>query len=109
MIISPQLLYQWSGLSGSEQLVLSSLATLLRTDHDYASSERVGQVVESLPEDYRQGLDLIQTRVRMEQLRTLKILDRDQTRYRFTMDLIRRWVKTEQSVWNVLGRVPDQA
>jgi hypothetical protein len=100
----PQLIYQWSGLSGPEKLILSSLATLLRTDRDYASSERVEQVLKSLPESYRSDLDLVQTRVLLERLRGMRILDRDQTRYRFTMDLIRLWVKVEQSVWNVLGQ-----
>ena len=104
----PQLLYHWSGLSGGEKLILSSLATLLRTDHDYASSERVGQVLESLPESYRRDLDLVKTRMLLEKLRSRRVLDRDQTRYRFTMDLIRRWVKAEQSVWNVLGEVQGQ-
>jgi hypothetical protein len=101
----PQLLYHWSGLSGPEKLVLSSLATLLNTDHDYASSERVEKVLESLPEKYRTELDLVQTRMLLERLRSRRILDRDQIRYRFSMGLIRRWVKAEQGVWNVLGEV----
>jgi hypothetical protein len=102
---TPQLLYHWSGLTGSEKLVLSSLATLLRSDHDYASSERVEQVIESVPANYRRDIDLVQTRMLLEQLRSRRLLDRDQIRYRFSMDLIRRWVRTEQSVWNVLGQV----
>jgi hypothetical protein len=84
---------------------MSSLATLLRNEHDYAPSERIEQVLTSLPENYRRSLDLVQTRVILERLRGRRILDRDQIRYRFTMDLIRRWVKAEQSVWNVLGEV----
>jgi hypothetical protein len=99
----PQLLYQWSGLSSQEKLVLAALATLLRTSHDYASSTRVTRVLESLPKKYRTELDSVQTKVLLEKLRKRKALDRDQTRYRFTMDLIRRWVQAEQSVWTVLG------
>jgi hypothetical protein len=100
---SPQLLYQWAALSKAEKLILASLATLLNTPNDYASSERVSHVLESLAEEDRQDLDLLRTRVQLEGLRRRRILDRDQTRYRFTMDLIRRWVQTEHSVWDVLG------
>jgi len=105
----PQLLYQWSGFSSSEKFVLASLASLLSSDRDFVSGERVERVLESLPQKYRCSLDSVQTRILLEQLRSRRVLDRDQTRYRFTMDLIRCWVKTEQSVWNVLGEFRGSA
>ena len=41
----------------------------------------------------------------LESLRLRDVLDRDQTRYRFTMDLMRRWVRHEHNVWAVLHRI----
>jgi hypothetical protein len=40
-----------------------------------------------------------------ENLREKSVLDRDQTRYRFTMDLVRLWVQSEHNVWKVLSEV----
>jgi hypothetical protein len=40
-----------------------------------------------------------------ENLREKSVLDRDQTRYRFTMDLVRLWVQSEHNVWRVLSEV----
>ena len=39
----------------------------------------------------------------LEGLRQSHMLDRDQTRYRFTMDLIRLWVQADHTVWSVLA------
>jgi hypothetical protein len=41
--------------------------------------------------------------MRFEQLREKLMLDRDQTRYRFTMDLMRLWIQSEHNVWKVLS------
>ena len=48
-------------------------------------------------------MDLVEVRVVFENLMVKRVLDRDQTRYRFTMDLLRHWVQVEHNVWEVLG------
>jgi hypothetical protein len=105
----PQLLYSWSNFSHQEKLVLASLATLLKSPEGYASSKKVSRVLGSLPKKHRSGMDLVEVRLVFENLRVQRVLDRDQTRYRFTMDLLRRWVQVEHSVWEVLGSRTEPA
>jgi hypothetical protein len=62
----------------------------------------VERSVQSLPREHREGLDAPGIRMLLESLRRRDVLDRDQTRYRFTMDLMRRWIRSERSVWAVL-------
>ena len=104
----PQLLYSWHGLAGPNKLILSALATLLGAPEGYASSERIGRMIRSLPESHRQQLDMTRTRVELEGLRQTSILDRDQTKYRFTMDLLRHWIRVEHNVWNVLNELETE-
>jgi hypothetical protein len=101
----PQLLYQWNSFPGSEKLLLAALATLLKTPASYASWESVDRTILSLPREYREGMDAPRNRMLLEGLRLRDMLDRDQTRYRFTMDLMRRWIQAEHNVWNVLNEI----
>ena len=99
----PQLLYLWGRLSRVQKLALVGLASLLRTSRTYASRERVHQVLKSLPEAHTQGIDTATIRMALEQMRLSHLLDRDQTRYRLKMDLMRVWVQSEHTVWSVLS------
>ncbi len=101
----PQLFYQWKTFSDSEKLVLSALATQLKKSHGYLSSERIEKLVRSLPGRLPRELDATAIRVHFENLREKSFLDRDQTRYRFTMDLMRLWVQSEHNVWKVLSEI----
>ena len=101
----PQLLYQWNTFSSSGKLLLAALAALLKTPASYASWEHLNRTIQSLPREYRDGLDATRNRMLLESLRQRDVLDRDQNRYRFTMDLMRRWVQAEHSVWNVLNEI----
>ncbi len=104
----PQLLYLWSRFSRSERLLLAALAALLSSPASYASSDRVDRTIQSLPREYREELDATRSRMLLEGLRLCDILDRDQTRYRFTMDLMRRWIQLEHNVWNVLNELKQE-
>ena len=103
----PQLFYQWAAFSHAEKLILSALATLLRTAKGYVSSERLDRLIRSLPEEHRQQLDITKIRMQLEGMRQRSLLDRDQTRYRFSMDLLRLWIQLEHNVWNVLKEISD--
>ena len=103
----PQLFYQWAAFSHAEKLILSALATLLKTVKGYVSSERLDRLLRSLPEEHRQQLDITQIRMQLEGMRQRSLLDRDQTRYRFSMDLLRLWIQVEHNVWNVLKEIAD--
>lgn len=98
----PQLVYQWNGFSPPDKLLLAALGALLKTPESLASSDWLERSVQSLPREHRQGLDGPGIRMLLENMRQRDVLDRDQTRYRFTMDLMRRWVRSEHSVWSVL-------
>ena len=50
-------------------------------------------------------MDLARIRMHLEGLRQKKVVDRDQSRYRFTMDLVRVWVKRDQTIWGVLDQI----
>ncbi len=105
----PQLFYQWKTFGDLEKLVLAALATLLKKPQGYLSSDRVEKLVHSLPGDLPRHLDASVVRMHFENLRERSILDRDQTRYRFTMDLMRLWIQSEHNVWKVLSEVPQHA
>ena len=100
----PQLLYLWGTLSKVQKLALAALANLLRTPRAYASRDRVHRVLKSLPEAHAGGIDVAATRMVLEGMRQGHVLDRDQTRYRFSMDLMRLWVQADHTVWSVLSQ-----
>jgi len=99
----PQLLYKWSGYSHGEKLVLAGLGTLLKRPGSYLPADRLTRLILSLPQNHRRDLDSVNIRIALEDLRRKGTLDRDQDRYGFTMDLFRRYIQTEHTVWSVLG------
>lgn len=101
----PQLSYQWTSLDSRQKLVLAALATVLKKSSDFASWERVVEVVESLPHRRRHGLDAVAVRVELESLRATGVLDCDKTRYRLSMDIMRLWVAAEHDLWKVLSEI----
>ena len=101
----PQLFYHWTTFSDAEKVILSALATSLKESNQYLSTERAGKMIRSLPKKFQQSLDLPTIRMHFENLRQKSVLDRDQTRYRFTMDLMRHWIQSEHNVWKVLGEI----
>ena len=105
----PQLLYMWEGFEPRQKLLLAGLAPTLRSGRDYASAARVQKVLESVGGDHLHDFDSTTTRLLLEQLRSGQVLERDQTRFRFKMDLLRLWVKEEHTVWNVLPELGEAA
>ncbi|MFB3906474.1 MAG: hypothetical protein ACE15E_23770 [Acidobacteriota bacterium] len=99
----PQFLYKWSGYSRAEKLILAGLATLLNRPGSYLPTDRLTRLILSLPQQHRTNLDSVSIRIALEDLRRKGTLDRDQDRYGFTMDLLRRYIKAEHTVWSVLG------
>ena len=99
----PQLYYIWTTFTDPEKVVLSGLATLSKEPHSYLSAERVEKLLQSLPGEFPKSLNAPIIRMHLERLREKSMLDRDQIRYRFTMDLMRLWVQSEHNVWKVLS------
>ncbi|RPJ58674.1 MAG: hypothetical protein EHM23_16790 [Acidobacteria bacterium] len=103
----PQFLYTWSGYSREEKLVLAGLGTLLKRPASYLPADRLTRLIMTLPRQHRKELDSVEIRIILEDLRRKGALDRDQDRYGFTMDLLRRYIKAEHTVWSVLGEKTD--
>ncbi|MFQ5739567.1 MAG: hypothetical protein ACE5JX_11195, partial [Acidobacteriota bacterium] len=103
----PQLFYEWAGLSLLDKLILSALATLLPRAESFIAADRVDRLVLSLPNRFHQDLDRATIRMQLEGLRQRSFLDRDQLRYRFSMDLYRLWIQSEHNIWNVLNEFSD--
>jgi hypothetical protein len=99
----PQLYYQWTTFSDPEKVVLSALATSLKKSDSYLTAERLDRLLRSLPGEFPKMLRTPAILMQFEQLREKLMLDRDQTRYRFTMDLMRQWIQSEHNVWKVLS------
>ncbi len=104
----PQLIYQWSEYSSSEKLVLAALATQLKRPLTFLPPDRIERILETLPADFRGDLDHHRIRMIFEDLRRRAVLDRDQTRYRFKMDLFRRWIAAEKNIWTVLSEISEE-
>ncbi len=101
----PQLFYQWTTFTDAEKIVLSALATLLKKADGYLLPERVEKMIRSLPGQVMQQMDVPVIQMHLENLREKDIIDRDQTRYRFVMDLMRLWIQSEHNIWKVLSEV----
>ncbi len=101
----PQLMFEWQRWETTHKVVMSSLAALLKDPDTFISARRIDSAIQSLPADYRAQLGSHPTHGVLEELRTAQILDRDQTRYRFKMDLFRLYVQAEHNVWNVLNEI----
>jgi hypothetical protein len=99
----PQLYYHWTTFSDPEKVVLAALATSLKKSDSYLTAERIERLARSFPGEFPKILRAPAIRMRFEQLREKLMLDRDQTRYRFTMDLMRLWIQSEHNVWKVLS------
>ena len=99
----PHLVYMWEDQPVDRRLVLASLASLISTPVEFVNWRRVSRVLGSIPDDRTRRIDETRTRILLEDLRQRGLVDRDQQRYRFKMDLIRVWVAAEHSVWSVLS------
>jgi hypothetical protein len=103
----PQLYYLWTTFQATEKIVMSALATLLKGSQQYLAAERAEKLLRSLPGKFPKLLSAPVIRMHFEGLREKSVLDRDQTRYRFTMDLMRLWIQDEHNVWKVLSEIGE--
>lgn len=96
----PQMIYSWNSFPPHQQLVLSVLAGRLTTSQDRADGHQVYQHMGA--SHLKCPFDRDQEKVLLEQLYHQEFLDKDDHgSYRFRMDLFRRWIQREHSIWKV--------
>jgi streptogramin lyase len=100
----PQMIYSWEGLSDDEKIVASVLAERLGGDSDFATAAELRTRIKS--NNYPVHLSEHTIRLTLEEMLRREILDRDAgDGFRFRMDLLRQWVQTSHSIWQVINEV----
>jgi hypothetical protein len=95
----PQLIYSWNSLSDHNKLVLSSLGASLEGGTEWAGA---GTLITYLRRNKAQ-LPFQKERMLMllEEAYHKEYLEKEREQYRFRMDLLRRWIRREHSIWKV--------
>ncbi len=100
----PQMIYSWNSLSEGNKILLSSLAGVLSQPQDWAGPAEVIQYFRQsklgLPYKREEILILLEETYHKEFLEK-----RENDLYRFRMDLPRRWIRREHSIWKVAKEV----
>lgn len=100
----PQMIYSWNSLSEGSKILLSSLAGVLEGSQTWAGA---GDVIHyfrhsrlALPYSREEILILLEEAYHKEFLEK-----KEDNLYRFRMDLPRRWIRREHSIWKVAKEV----
>ncbi len=100
----PQMIYSWNSLSEGSKVLLSSLAGVLGSEKTWAGAGELTQYFKhsrlALPYSREEILILLEEAYHREFLEK-----REENRYRFRLDLLRRWIKREHSIWKVAKEV----
>ncbi len=100
----PQMIYSWNSLSDGCKLILSCLGGALEEGSAWAGAAQMLQYARQnrliLPCNRAEMLVLLEEAYHDELLEK-----REEGVYRFRMDLLRRWVRREHSIWQVAKEV----
>jgi AAA+ ATPase superfamily predicted ATPase len=100
----PQMIYSWNSLSDGNKILLSSLAGVLDGPQAWAGPADVIQYFRQsklgMPYKREEILILLEETYHKEYLEK-----RENDLYRFRMDLPRRWIRREHSIWKVAKEV----
>ncbi len=94
----PQMIYSWNSVSEWDQIILSSLASRLADPEGWSDSEQIVHFIKTnrivLP------FKKEQVNVLLEEGYHGEFLEKGESAtYRFKMDLFRRWIRREHSIW----------
>ena len=97
----PQMIYAWNNFPASNRIMLSSLAGTLEDESCWADCHRLIQYMRqnriAVPFSRERGNILLEDAYHRE------FLDKnDAAAYRFRMDVLRRWIQREHSIWKVV-------
>jgi AAA+ ATPase superfamily predicted ATPase len=94
----PQMIYSWNSLAEWSQVVLASLASDLGNPDAWAGSRTVHRFL--LRNRIRLPFKKERIHVLLEEAYHAELLEKDERdAYRFRMDLLRRWISREHSIW----------
>jgi AAA+ ATPase superfamily predicted ATPase len=96
----PQMIYSWNSLAEWSQVILASLASRLPDPSSWAGAPSVRRFLQRS----RVVLPFKRERINvlLEEAYHKEFLEKDdRSSYRFRMDLLRRWISREHSIWKV--------
>jgi hypothetical protein len=100
----PQMIYSWEGLSDDEKIVASVLAERLGGGSAFSTAAELRTRIKS--NNYPVDLSEDTIRLTLEEMLRREILDGDAgDGFRFRMDLLRQWIQTSHSIWQVINEV----
>jgi uncharacterized RDD family membrane protein YckC len=104
---SPHLVYLWNTLTADQRLVAAVMAQLT-SGGNWAPARRIVDYLKE--EGYPAPLDLQKVQGSLRGLRETDLVRKQEQEpsYRFTMDVLRRWVAENRSVWELKRERIDQ-
>ncbi|MBN1797368.1 MAG: PEGA domain-containing protein [Spirochaetales bacterium] len=100
----PQMIYSWNNLSDWTRLTLSALGGLIKRPDDWINDQQVYQFL--LQSKVRLPFKRERINILLEEAYQQEFLEKnEEEKYRFKIDLFRRWIKKEHSIWKTVKEV----
>jgi hypothetical protein len=100
----PQMIYSWNNLSDWTRLILSALGGLIKKPDDWIDHQQVYQFL--LQSKVRLPFKRERINILLEEAYQQEFLEKnEEEKYRFKIDLFRRWIKKEHSIWKTVKEV----
>ncbi|MEJ2663283.1 MAG: PEGA domain-containing protein [Spirochaetia bacterium] len=100
----PQMIYSWNNLADWSSLILSSLGGLIKKPDDWISGDAVYRFL--LQSKVRVPFKRERINILLEDAYQKEFLEKnEEEKYRFKIDLYRRWIKKEHSIWKTVKEV----
>jgi hypothetical protein len=100
----PQMIYSWNNLSDWTRLILSALGGLIKNSEDWIADQEVYHFL--LQSKIRLPFKRERINILLEEAYQKEFLEKnEEEKYRFKMDLFRRWIKKEHSIWKTVKEV----
>jgi hypothetical protein len=97
----PQMIYFWKELSDGSMISLSVLSKLNVDKFKYSSASEIEKYLKEM--HLHQASRFYYIRRELEELYHKDILEKQDGKYRFRIDLFRLWIAQEQEIWKVAG------
>jgi hypothetical protein len=93
---SPHMIYIWQDSTDEQRLILSALSEIIESEEEFISIKRIEENLGSTT------LDADSIKKALNNLYKKEILDRKKNNYKFKIDLLRYWIKTEHPLFRTL-------